>query len=617
MAESNNRRVQQLPIQLANQIAAGEVVTRPASVIKELLENSLDAGASSLEIKIEEGGMRLLSVGDNGGGIHPDDLRLSLSRHATSKVYNLDELEGLTSLGFRGEALASIASVSRMRLSSRYQKADQAYEISSEGCDKDIEIKPTARRLGTLVEIRDLFFNTPARRKFLRKEKTEFTHIDEVVRRIALSRFDIALSLTHNNKLVYQLPPANNDLLQEKRMAKIFSHEFLHNALHIDIDAMGLRLSGWVGLPTFSRAQADWQYFYVNGRIVKDRLVSHAVRQAYRDVLYHGRHPVFVLYLDCDPMIVDVNVHPTKHEVRFREGRLIHDFLFRALHRALAEAKPSDIEKKLNDDKSKEVAATQSGIEQGHRGTYTPQQRQMPLRQVQEQVARYQQLLMSEPTTAPEGTLMAETPVPLQPEAQSNQPQIPPLGYAIAQLKGIYILAENEQGLIIVDMHAAHERITYEKMKMAWQQQKMVTQGLLVPITLSATAKEVAFVEEYPNSLADLGFQVEALGHEQLVIREVPTLLKQANIEQLVHDVLADLMLFDHSKRTEEYCDRVLSTMACHGSVRANRQLTISEMNALLRDMELTERSGQCNHGRPTWTVQSMAELDKLFLRGR
>ena len=603
------RRIQTLPIQLANQIAAGEVVSRPASVIKELMENAIDAGGNQIDVVIEGGGSRLMKISDNGVGIVKDDLPLAIARHATSKVYELNELEALHSLGFRGEALASIASVSRFTLTSRHHESDMAWQAQVEGREANCDIQPAAQPVGTTVTVRDLFFNTPARRKFLRADKTELNHIEEVFKRMALVHFDKGFSLKVDNVIKYQFQPALDQMTQEHRVRACFDKQFLANALHVDVEAAGLRLWGWVGLPTYSRSQADSQYFYVNGRIVKDKLVTHAVRQAYQDVLYGGRHPIYLLYLSVDPAMVDVNVHPTKHEVRFREGRLVHDFLFRTLHRVLGESKPQ--------------AALDNGAEIPSIPAYQPPQQAAMSLQVKEDMALYQQLAtpsaspvsVSQPTVEPLQTQTSPTQTPTA-EAEISA-TVPPLGYALGQLKGIYILAQNAHGLVIVDMHAAHERITYERLKQQWQEDRLSAQQLLVPLSVAVSAKEAILVDENQECLQQLGFEMDRIGEDAVVIRQMPSLLKSSDAETLVRAVLADLLLVGDSARFDQYVNEMLSTMACHGSIRANRQLTLPEMNALLRDMEATERSGQCNHGRPTWTQLNLTELDKLFLRGR
>ncbi len=612
------RAIQILSPRLANQIAAGEVVERPASVVKELIENSLDAGATRIEIEIEQGGIKLIRMRDNGGGIPKDSLPLSLARHATSKVYTLDELEALGSLGFRGEALASIASVSRLTLTSKPAEQSEAWQVLSQGRDMSTEVTPAAHTDGTTVEVRDLFFNTPARRKFLRTEKTEYNHLEEVVKRQALSRFDVAFSLRHNSRTIFSLRAAPTQAEQQRRIAQLLKPDFMANALVVESERAGLKLTGWVGLPTYSRSMADMQYFFVNGRVVRDKVIAHAVKQAYRDVLYHGRQPCFVLYLELDSSGVDVNVHPTKHEVRFRDQRLVHDFLFSQLHRALAEARPDaavvDETPELSSPPSPQVSGLSAGEFQGQvnldmrpnaqtREAYQPPvaSSEMPVR---EQVAFYKDL--QAPVKAP-SVLLPET---------AND-DIPPLGYAVAQLHGIYILSQSEAGLILVDMHAAHERITYERMKTQYDVQGVQAQPLLVPLSLSVSEKEADIAEEYQQLLEQFGVVVQRTGPEALMVRQVPVYLQQAQVDALVRSVLTDFLQHETSDGIIAHRNEILSSMACHGSVRANRKLTIPEMNALLRDMERTERSGQCNHGRPTWTQMTMAELDKLFLRGR
>ncbi|MEH6560717.1 MAG: DNA mismatch repair endonuclease MutL [Marinobacter sp.] len=626
---------------LANQIAAGEVVERPASVVKELVENALDAGSDRVDIEVEQGGVKLIRVRDDGSGIAESDLPLALSRHATSKIVSLDDLESVASLGFRGEALASISSVSRLTLTSRTQEQEAASRVEVEGRDMDARISPAAHPVGTTVEVRDLFFNTPARRKFLRAEKTEFNHVEECVRRQALSRFDAGFTLRHNQKVVQNLRPAESMLDRERRIGSLCGQKFIDNAVVIDAEATGLRLWGWVALPTFSRSQADLQYFFVNGRVIRDRLVAHAVRQAYRDVLYNNRHPAFVLYLEVDPATVDVNVHPTKHEVRFRDGRLVHDFIFRTLHKALADVRPDDHFRGAMAQSFGRETAAQEGAQSaetvptqhqpwsgqpavpsyggqapaaGFGGQAAPQQNW----QASDQMAFYQSLGGGGVSTPQEPASFGGTAaMPLNQSASTGNNEEPPLGYAIAQLHGIYVLAQGSAGMIVVDMHAAHERITYERMKRALAEQDLKSQPLLVPLSLAVSQKEAALAETHGEDLQQLGLQIERIGPETLAIRQVPALLRGADTEQLVRDVLSDLIEHGQSDRVEAVTHELLGTMACHGSVRANRQLTIPEMNSLLRDMEATERSGQCNHGRPTWTIVTLAELDKLFLRGR
>jgi DNA mismatch repair protein MutL len=647
------KRIHLLSPRLANQIAAGEVVERPANIIKELVENSLDAGSTRIEIDVEQGGIKLLRIRDDGHGIPKDDLPLALSRHATSKISTLDDLEAVSSLGFRGEALASISSVSRLTMTSATApeegEAEQAWQVEVEGREMAATVKPAAHPQGTTLEVRDLFFNTPARRKFLRTEKTEFNHVDEYFKRLALSRYDVAFSLRHNQKVIHSLRPAIRNIDKEKRVAALLGPKFIDAALHVDAAAAGLELTGWVGLPTFSRSQADMQYFFVNGRIVRDRLVAHAIKQAYRDVLYHGRQPAFVLYLTLDPALVDVNVHPTKHEVRFRDGRLVHDYLFRTLHKALADVRP--------DNQSAPTSLQGSGLLQDETSGYASSGMTSPalMANSQQQVTGIQagefreQTRMSllpgrNPMTGqvnnPSGVQehlnayqalsqplnVATTEERIDPEtgeithvlmAAPMENDIPPLGFAVAQLHGIYILSQNAHGLVVVDTHAAHERITYERLKIAVDNQNVQSQPLLVPITLSVSEGEADAAEQYADEFARFGVVLQRAAPESIMIRQIPVILQQAEVERLVTDMLADLMQHGSSDRIQAHRNEILGTMACHGSVRANRKLSLPEMNGLLRDMEDTERSGQCNHGRPTWTQMSMSDLDKLFLRGR
>ena len=594
-------RIHPLEPQLINQIAAGEVVERPASVLKELLENSLDAGSSKIEIDVEEGGRRLIRVRDNGHGIHREDLALALSRHATSKIASLEDLEQVVSMGFRGEALPSIASVSRLLVQSRTAEETSGWQVQGDGREKTADPEPVSHLPGTTVEVRDLFHNVPARRKFLRTENTEQKHLEGVVQRIALSRPEVELVVRRKRKVLYHLRPARSEAQQLERLKVLLGEPFAQQLIGFDHSAAGLRLYGWIAEPTFSRSQADLQFFFVNGRAVRDKLLAHAVRQAYQDVLYHGRYPAFVLHLELEPAAVDVNAHPAKHEVRFRESRLVHDFLFRTVHQVLADVRP---------------AADQPTAAPVHPlpvSAYSPEQayRQsgMPL-QVSEQLSHYRRLHGSMPAAA-------TAPQYEQAEPQAEAQTVPPLGFALAQLKGIYILAENEQGLVLVDMHAAHERISYEHLKRSYQEDGIRSQPLLVPLTLAVSRAEADEAEHRQAWFATLGFEIDRHGPEQLLVRQVPALLSDLDIEVLVRDVLSDCLSHGRSRRIEETINELLSTMACHGSVRANRSLTLPEMNALLRDMERTERCGQCNHGRPTWVQIGLQELDGLFMRGR
>jgi len=616
-------RIHLLSSRLANQIAAGEVVERPASVVKEVLENSLDAGATRVDIDVESGGGKLIRIRDNGAGMDPDDLPLALARHATSKIASLEDLERVGSLGFRGEALASIGSVSRLILTSNAsEEGSEGSSAACEGRDMAVQVKPASHPRGTTVEVRDLFFNTPARRKFLRTEKTEFNHLEEVVKRLALSRFDVAFSLRHNGKVLHNLKPGTTTAERQRRVATVCGPAFMEQAIYIESEVAPLKLWGWVGLPTFSRSQADLQYFFVNGRVIRDKLIAHAVKQAYRDVLYHGRHPAFVLYLELDPAQVDVNVHPTKHEVRFRDGRAVHNFIFSSLHRALADVRPG--QEGATDPLPEHTLATGEGMaintatgEISSQAGLTWGGASSPQATAGGGVAfeRYSPSSAPEPGRAME-QVRSYTRLHGMPETASDG-EVPPLGYALAQLKGIYILSENARGLVLVDMHAAHERITYERLKIARDAEGIRSQPLLVPQSVAVSQREVQVASEYAGLFQRLGLAVDVAGEEALVIRQIPVSLRDSNVEQLLRDVLADLIEFGSSERIEAHLDEILSTMACHGSVRANRRLSIPEMNALLRDMEETERSGQCNHGRPTWTQLGLDELDKLFLRGR
>lgn len=620
---ATSMQIRKLPSQLIDQIAAGEVIERPASVVKELLENSIDAGATELEIDIEQGGARLIRIRDNGSGIQREDLPLALERHATSKIRSLEDLERVATLGFRGEALPSIASVSRLRLVSRAAEAGYAWSIETGG-----QAAPASHPQGTTVEVRDLFFNVPARRKFLRSEKTEFAHVHTLVRRFALSCPGVQIALRHNQRPVEWIKAAFDRKTMEQRVAEVCGAEFITQCLYLENQASPLSLRGWIGLPTFSRSQNDLQHFFVNGRMVRDKLVSHALRQAYNDVLFHGRHPAFVLYLDMDPALVDVNAHPAKHEVRFRDSRLVHDFLFRSLHSVLAGAQAgrtaTPIPRILKD-------ANESGDN-------------LPSRQValalgaRQAIDHYQMLYgeggrdsVHEPaglgnqqsalSTGFESARRSETASPYSMSGMAGDagehPVVPPLGYALAQLHGIYILAENEQGLVLVDMHAAHERITYERLKALYAEQAVQSQPLLIPVGLRVSAREADIAESMLDEFRRFGIVLERIGREQLRIAQIPSLLKDADAERLVRDTLSDVIAQGGSDRLQSAYQEVLATMACHASVRASRQLTLEEMNALLRDMERTERSGQCNHGRPTWVQLTVDQLDQLFLRGR
>jgi len=613
-------RIQSLPTQLVNQIAAGEVVERPFSVVKELVENCFDAGATHITLDIEQGGIRLIKIRDNGCGIFKDDLALALSRHATSKIANLHDLEHVASMGFRGEALPSISSVARLTLISRTENAECAWKVSADGTEKDFNPQPDPHPQGTTIDVRDLFYNTPARRKFLKTEKTEFSHIENLIKKMALSRFDIGFTLNHNQREVMNFKPAESEMEQEKRIASICGAAFIENSVKIDFEASGLQLSGWVGLPTFSRSQQDMQYFYVNGRLIKDRLVTHAVKQAYQDVLFHGRHPVFVLYLTLDPALVDVNAHPAKLEVRFREGRLVHDFLFKALHRSLAELRPGD---QQNTARKVEVFTPLAPVtpvasvpvspmqKTTSRGASNPSpiQASLPMH-VAENIESYAKLYPKNDED-PKHNLNLVSPVIEKTEG------MPPLGYAIAHLHSIYILTETAKGIILVDAHAAHERVTYERLKKQYHQGIVPSQPLLLPLKIQVTSIEADLVEQEHAFFTALGFELNRTGPEAIVLRATPALLGREDMDALIRDILADIITHGMSQRVLEKSNEILATMACHGSVRAKRKLTIEEMNALLRDMEQTERIGQCNHGRPTWIELNTSDLDKFFLRGQ
>lgn len=589
--------IQKLPSHLVNQIAAGEVVERPASVLKELLENSLDAGSRSIDIDIQSGGQKLIRIRDDGAGIPRDELELALSRHATSKIGSLEDLESVVSLGFRGEALPSIASVSRFAVRSRATDADAAWEVTADGGSIS-EPRPVAHPGGTTVEVHDLFYNTPARRRFLRTERTEFGHIERWFKRLALSRPDVRFSLGHNQRTVMSLGPVDSAAAELDRVGKILGANFADNAVRIDAERDGIALRGYIALPTFSRSQPDMQYWFVNGRSVNDKTLAHAARHAYRDVLFHGRYPAYVLSITMDPGAVDANAHPAKHEVRFRDGRRVHGVIAQILETALAETRPGG---------HGTVPTRMESLPPAPAGPRS--QTAMPLSQP---VERYR----SAGAAVEALELWRSTPDTV-PAVLDDASDVPPLGFALAQLGGIYILAENSDGLIVIDMHAAHERITYEKLKQQFADRSIVRQPLLVPHSLAVSASEADCVAAAGELLRQVGLVVDRSGPTTVVIRECPALLRDADPESLLRDVLADLMESGRSSRVDDAQHEFLATMACHGSVRANRRLTIDEMNALLREMEVTERADQCNHGRPTWTSISLRELDRLFLRGQ
>ena len=587
-----------LPEQLIHQIAAGEVVERPASVVKELVENSLDAGAAAVEIEVEGGGASLVRVRDDGAGIPATELVLALARHATSKIGSIDDLEAVRTLGFRGEALPSIASVSRMKMVSRPVAAPVAQAVTAVNGEVSGPV-PQSHPPGTTVEVRDLFFNVPARRKFLRAERTELSQVERLVERLALSRFDVGFRLMSARRVLADHPPARDERGRDARVAAVLGDEFIRHALKLDHEGAGMRLSGWFCLPTYARSQADQQHFFLNGRPLRDKLVASAVRLAYRDVLYHGRHPAYVLYLDMDPARVDVNAHPQKLEVRFREPGLVHDFIFRTLERALAETRPTQ---------AAAVDIPAARFDQ-----------RMPLPSVGPRTSAldlYGALDRGVRDSAP-GTPLAASPQMAEREIDAAASGTEhPLGYAIAQLHGIYILAQAQGGLVLVDMHAAHERTTYERLKAALSTARVASQPLLVPVPLAVSVAEADEAEAHGRLFEDLGIELSRSGPTQLLVRAMPALLTSADPGGLVRDMLAD-MRAQGGGGARQALERALGTMACHQAVRANRRLTVPEMNALLREMETTLRADQCVHGRPTWSFVSLDDLDRIFLRGR
>ena len=601
-----------LPSQLVNQIAAGEVIERPVSIVKELVENSLDANASQIIVKIEQGGLKSIELSDNGDGIPADQLALALSRHATSKITSFEDLTAIKQFGFRGEALPSIASVSRLTLGSNTSAKEPGHQIVVDGCDANTDdIVPMARRQGTTLKVNDLFFNVPARRKFLKTERTEFSHIQQFLYRIALACHKVELILEHNGKTIFHFPKAEHKTELQVRLKKILGSAFAEQNVWFSEKIEGLAASGWLGLPTIARSQPDMQYCYVNGRVVRDKTLAHAMRQAYNDVLYQDRHPCYILYLDIAAAKVDVNVHPAKHEVRFHDQKLVHDFVHITVKRALAEISPDTVtnlvehQYELRNDKSL-PATSDKAANQPHLNLSVDRRGANKLsgdfyRKVAEHIppasSEYKQTETSDKAADDNAML--------------------PLGEAVCQVHGVYIVAQNSEGLVLADMHAAHERITYERLKVAHQKQGVHSQPLLVPETLEVSEKEADICELNIETLEKIGFGVERIALCKLRIKRVPSLLKGADNSRLLMDVLADIIEHGSSERIENYINDVLSTMACHGSVRANRKLSIDEMNVILRDIESTERSGQCNHGRPTWLQLSMNQLDKLFKRGQ
>jgi len=624
--------IRQLPDHLINQIAAGEVIERPASIVKELLENSLDAGATHCWIDLEQGGLDRIRVRDNGHGIDADDLELALSRHATSKIDTLADLESVSTLGFRGEALPSIASVSRLVMTSRTKDAEQAWALRYRH-DGALEKAPAAHPQGTTVDVRSLFYNVPARRKFMRTPRTEYVRAEAVVKTLAMASSHCAFTLTHNSKSTFECRAAESQSQRNARITRILGKPFGKAARVVDIEGPttqggGLRLHGWVADPGFSRSQGDMQYFYVNNRMVKDKVIANAVKQAYSDLIYHQRFPAFVLFLEIDARAVDVNVHPGKQEVRFRDSQLVHGFIRRSLKSFLATVAPDDAVGVDADGVVVDGSASVSGVSSsggfsGGFGNGQPRQSSMPLG-VREQFDGMSRL----------GATNSNAPRPIDPYAGSNRSSLgapggetssdvtdetkaPPLGFALAHLHGVYVLAQNTQGLIVVDAHAAHERITYERLKQEYAAGEIKTQALLVPVSISVSESEADCCEAQAASLKEIGLTVDRLGLEEIRVRAVPVVLGHADCSALVKDVLSDLLEYGSSERIKQAIDAVFSSMACHGSVRANRQLSVVEMNALLRLIETTPNSGQCNHGRPTWTQLDMQSLDSLFMRGR
>jgi len=632
--------IEQLPSYLADQIAAGEVVERPASVVKELLENALDSGANQIEILIEEGGEKSIVVIDNGHGIPKEELILAVSRHATSKIKTGADLASVATLGFRGEALASISSVSRFEIISRHQDESAAWKLYAEGEGNWSEAQPSAGRVGTRISVNDLFFNTPARKKFLRAARTEFSKIDQLVKSVMLSRPNVGFKLVHNQKVVRQVHAVTDQASLQKRLIQLMGSSFVEQSLAITFESQDIKLSGWVGLPTFNRSQTDMQYVFVNGRIVRDRLLSYAVKQAYADVMYHGRHPVYLLFIEMPHDLVDVNVHPAKYEVRFANGRWVYDFLRRSVRDAVA--KPVVSEKGTGASLESVMAdgslSSSNTSGQNPYSLYRPGFTQQNI-SVQDSISFQAPVNEMQPTSmGGGGSYNAQLADVIQQrrqggdlssmavsEEQSNydssnsqyDANMPMLGFAKAQLHGVFILAENQNGMVLVDMHAAHERVVYERFKQQWQKDRLISQPLLVPMALTFEQSYIAVWQEHEKLFEQLGFAMEELGPEQIKVTAVPALLVKSDIPGLVNDMIADLSEAGQTQQVEERINHILSTMACHGSVRANRQLTIAEMNALLREMEVTERSDQCNHGRPTWVQLSMNQLDSLFMRGQ
>jgi DNA mismatch repair protein MutL len=603
-------RIHELGALVANQIAAGEVVERPASLVKELIENSLDAGAREILVVVEEGGVKRVLVRDDGSGIHADDLPLALRRHATSKIRSADDLAQVVSLGFRGEALASMASVARVTVTSRTAGSAAAATLAVAGSDLGATAAPAAHPVGTTVEVRDLFFNTPARRKFLKSERSELTQIDLAVRRIALAHPEVGFELRHGpDRPALSLPASS----AEQRVARLLGAEFLNQSVALETEALDMRLHGWIGQPTWNRSQADQQYFFVNGRVVRDKLIGHAVRQAYRDVLYGARHPVFVLFLELPPGQVDVNVHPTKHEVRFRDARTVHDFIFGRLNRALREVRPDGVTGMVRSAGDGDLPSAPSVVPAAARSAMPSESRALPLGWSDLPGANVLDALAAVRVETPRASYAVDSPNRL-PSAQAGSPA---LGYAIGLLHGVYILAQNARGLVLVDMHAAHERIMHEALKRELASSAIVRQRLLVPLVLDVTEPEADRVETQGSDFEALGLVLERSGPMTVTVREVPVLLADSDITGLVGDLLADAGEFGDAAGLSGRLEERLANLACRAAVRAQRSLSIPEMNALLRTMEQTDNAGQCSHGRPTYRIYGLEALDQLFLRGQ
>lgn len=642
--------IQQLPDHLINQIAAGEVIDRPSSIVKELLENCIDAGATQIDIELEAGGIRQIKIRDNGCGISATELPIALRRHATSKIASLDDLTAVRTLGFRGEALSSIAAVSRLSIISLPVDQDHAMEVRFDSASGELDTRPASHAIGTTITMADLFFNVPARRKFLKTEKTEFNHIESAVRKIALSAWDVGFTLSHNGKQMLNLPvvsetESDSEARGESRIKGVLGAEFVENSLYFSRDADDMRLSGWAAKATFSRSQADMQYFYVNSRMVRDKTITHAVKHAYSDLLYHSRQPAYALYLEMNPRDVDVNVHPGKLEVRFRDGRRIHGFVSHAVKEALAVV---PLDQQVDEDGVVIDAATvmqgapaaggerQSTEPPGQ--SYAPHQTPMAFdvndskSAAQTHSSRFQYSAPQGGAVGQRGALYQEL-VGKSARGDSGNAAVagtstvnagsesaatcPPLGFAVAHLHGAFILSQSRDGLVMVDAHAAHERISYERLKDEYDNGSVRSQPLLLPLSVHVSEAEAQLAEEHSDMFLKVGLQVDRRGLAQLVVRAIPVELQSADVEKLLRDVLSDIAENGYSFRVREEINKLLSTMACHGSVRANRALTVTEMNALLRDMERTQNSGQCNHGRPTWVELSVKQLDALFLRGR